>query len=102
MLPVTIDGAFIEEMYASQKGLCHWLGIPMDKQIGSHFKVSIDRLDNSNGYVPGNIVLCTWFANRARGTMTVEEFGTVLVLLRKVRRAPGVPPKKQNPRRRIG
>ena len=41
-------------------------GIPDDR-------MSLDRIDNSVGYAEGNIQLVTQFANRARGTLSVDE-----------------------------
>lgn len=34
----------------------------------------IDRVDNDEGYIPGNIVPCCGFCNRAKGTKSYEEF----------------------------
>jgi hypothetical protein len=34
----------------------------------------VDRLDPSQGYVPGNVVLCLFSANGAKGARTEEEF----------------------------
>lgn len=39
---------------------------------------SLDRIDPEQGYVFGNLVWSTNFANRARGDMPVREFAELL------------------------
>jgi hypothetical protein len=34
----------------------------------------IDRIDNTQGYIPGNVVPCCTQCNRAKGTLTHDEF----------------------------
>lgn len=40
------------------------------RQPGS---ISIDRIDNSKGYVPGNIRIVSWAANEAKSNLTDRE-----------------------------
>lgn len=61
-------------------GNCHYCGCP-PLQRGKHADFyghvlynGIDRVDNSAGYVPGNVVSCCYRCNRAKNTMTVEDF----------------------------
>jgi len=46
------------EIFDKQKGLCFYSRIPMIPMIGSDYKVSVERLNNSVGYILTNIVLC--------------------------------------------
>jgi len=75
-LTITIDD--IKSMWDSQDGKCHWLGIDMsleDVDIkNSPFAPSVERLDSTIGYVPGNVVLASRFANRGRGAYDNEDF----------------------------
>lgn len=65
----------LERMWSGQGGLCKWTKIQMvQARKSGHLKASLDRLNGDGGYTPDNVVLTTWFANRARGTMSVEEF----------------------------
>ena len=40
---------------------------------------TIDRIDNSKGYIPGNVRLVSWIYNRAKSSSTDEEVLTYLV-----------------------
>lgn len=75
-LTITIDN--IKDLWLKQNGRCYWLGIEMsleDLEIkDSPFAVSVERLDNSLGYVHGNVVLASRFANRGRGAYSREDF----------------------------
>lgn len=75
-LEITLDD--IKLLWEQQNGKCHWLNIDMsleDVMIkDSPFAVSVERLDNSLGYVPGNIVLASRFANRGRGAYNGSDF----------------------------
>jgi hypothetical protein len=62
--------------------VCPILGIPIiagkgrksDGLVGAtDNSPSIDRIDNSKGYVPGNIVVISWRANYLKNTATLEE-----------------------------
>lgn len=75
-LSISIDD--IKDLWHKQNGKCYWLGIDMsleDLEIkNSPFAVSVERLDNNLGYVHGNIVLASRFANRGRGAYNGEDF----------------------------
>lgn len=76
----TITAEWVLEQYSSQKQRCYWTGMemfPTDKPHAPR-KPSLDRLDATRGYDPDNVVLTTWFANRARGSLTVQEFTSII------------------------
>ena len=77
----------IKQIWEDQGGRCYWLNIEMsldDLSIkNSPFAPSVERLDNSFGYVPGNIALASRFANRGRGAYNEDDFGDRLDLLLK-------------------
>lgn len=61
-----------------QKGHCALTGKPFEKRSPEKGgiqddRMSLDRIDNSQGYYDGNVQLVTQFANRARGQMSIEE-----------------------------
>lgn len=72
-----IDASFLEELLQKQEGKCYWFGVPLNVEKHNNndfFNPSVDRLDNSKGYVKDNIVLSSRMANYARNNLTVEEF----------------------------
>lgn len=63
------------EILESQDHKCFYTGVPLVLDSASIYEsVSLDRLDNSKGYVPENVVLTTWRVNRAKSNMTSDEF----------------------------
>lgn len=53
---ITVDD--IHKLWKKQNGLCYYSKIPMVTQTCSNWQASLERLDNNNGYVIDNIVLC--------------------------------------------
>lgn len=75
-LTITIDD--IKDLWNKQDGRCYWLDIKMileDLEIkNSPFAPSVERLNNDLGYIRGNVVLASRFANRGRGAYDGEDF----------------------------
>lgn len=73
-----INVDYIKKIWQSQNGKCFWLNIPMKLNISGKetdlYKVSIDRLDCSKGYIKGNVVLASNFANRGRGNSNLQNW----------------------------
>ena len=78
-----LDAEYVRELFAAQRGLCHWLGIPIVPSVGFRDprRPSLDRLDNSIGYVRGNVVLSTMFANMGRSAADADTFRTFVAEL---------------------
>lgn len=66
---ITIDDIFIPEF-------CKYLNVPLTN-IQNSFKVptniSIDRIDSTKGYIPGNIQVISYLANRMKQEATQEQ-----------------------------
>lgn len=75
---ISIDAAYLRDIWEKQNGLCYWSGVPLEITRRSPWVVSLDRLDNSRGYEPGNVALASWLMNRARSNMTTEHFADAL------------------------
>lgn len=59
---------------------CFYCGAPpknlkrTKNSIAPFYYNGIDRIDNTAGYTPGNVVACCRICNRAKETLTVQEF----------------------------
>ena len=49
------------------------LKVQTESETHKHTGTSVDKVVAAAGYVPGNIVLCTYRANRIKGDMTLLE-----------------------------
>lgn len=54
---------------------CPYLEIELAICPGVHCATSpsLDRIDTARGYVPGNVEVISYAANRAKGALTIEE-----------------------------
>lgn len=64
---------YIAELYLDQKGICPITGHILSPYSGdwnqkNPYKMSIDRIDSSQGYIKGNVRLVTHWANNAKNT----------------------------------
>lgn len=76
--PCSITWQQLVAIWKRQGGLCAWTGLPMVEFTKSPWTVSVDRRDNALGYDECNVILTTWFANRARGATGEATFGRCL------------------------
>ena len=69
-LDVTIDEMYLIKQYSKQKGMCYWTGFPIDPygvyESPNPLAPSLERLDESKGYIPGNVVICLRLFNLGR------------------------------------
>lgn len=75
----------VKLLWELQNGCCYWLGVPLseDAELPDRhpLKPSLDRLDNSKGYIKDNVVITSTFANLGRSNTTVEDFSEFLNLI---------------------
>lgn len=83
--PVTLTVAELDATFIAQGGRCALSGIPLALPAtgngfvhqGHHpWKISLDRLDNSLGYVKGNVRVVAQMANLCRSNFTDEDVVT--------------------------
>lgn len=69
-------------LWEAQEGRCYWLKVPLlwgqEYPDRDPLKLSFERLDNSIGYMIGNVVLASNLANKGRGSASVERFSAIL------------------------
>lgn len=86
-LATDIDASYIDSMYASQDGKCALTGLDIhfkskDDYEKDPYQVSIDRLDDSKGYLKGNVQLVALCINYMRNTFSCEQVKEVVVRLK--------------------
>ena len=69
-LDVTIDEQYLIHQFAKQNGKCYWTDFPINPQgvfvSPNPLAPSLERLDESLGYVPGNVVIALRLFNLGR------------------------------------
>ena len=69
-LDVTIDEQYLIHQFIRQKGMCYWTDFPINPQgvfvSPNPLAPSLERLDESLGYVPGNVVIALRLFNLGR------------------------------------
>lgn len=85
--PSDLDGSYLVGLYHKQGGLCFYTGQPLIVAPRSSLTetISLDRLIPSDGYRKGNVVLCSFATNTAKGSLTEEEFYSFCETVLKVR-----------------
>lgn len=74
-----VDRAYLVNLWHEQQGRCAISGMPMQTQSGTReeknpYRASLDRVDNSQGYVRGNVrFVCHW-VNNAKSTWADHVF----------------------------
>lgn len=83
--PTDLDLSYLEELWRAQDGRCALSGLQMEmpstgevweKQFRDPFKPSLDRIDNRQGYVRGNVRFVCVIANLAKASFSDEELVT--------------------------
>lgn len=68
--------SYLIDLYNKQRGYCYYTGIKMKFAVGRACadSLSVDRVNPKRGYMKGNIVFCTYFANTAKGVLNQVKF----------------------------
>jgi hypothetical protein len=58
---------------------CPVFGVKLEVADGfvTDFSPTLDRIDNAKGYVPGNVMVVSWRANRLKADATFDELNRV-------------------------
>jgi hypothetical protein len=79
-LDFDIDLNYVYKLLLEQNGKCALTGWNLEftrggeKSRSNPMVCTIDRIDNSKGYIQGNIQLTCWVANKTKSTMSNSEF----------------------------
>ena len=77
-LDVTIDEVYLIKQFLKQNGKCYWTEFPINPQgvFEKHnpLSPSLERLDESKGYIPGNVVIALRLFNLGRQTCPEKKF----------------------------
>lgn len=73
-LEFSIDTKFMKELLAKQNNQCAYSGYELGKIGDGYLSPSIDRIDNSLGYIPGNVQWLSWRVNEMKKDMLPNEF----------------------------
>jgi hypothetical protein len=78
-LPCDLDAPYLVSVFHKQEGLCFYTKKPLQwdtrgQMYARRDSMSVDRLTPALGYTKGNIVLCTYTTNTAKGDRTEAEF----------------------------
>lgn len=75
-----IDIAYAWDLLEQQSNRCFFTGVPI-VAYGPHITASLDRIDRTQGYVPGNVQWVHKIVNIMRNIYSVEQFTKVGLLM---------------------
>jgi len=66
---------------------CPVFDLPLDYTVGNKFRhdlsPSLDRMDNSKGYIPGNVYVISWKANRIKSNANIHDLKKIISYMKK-------------------
>lgn len=71
---IKFDLSFENFVIVMSQPTCFYTGIPYK----SAKEISLERVDNSKGYVEDNVVSCNGYINMLKGDLSLEEIGVLL------------------------
>lgn len=80
-----IEFAITEQDISPLPTHCPILDIELDyysSKNGAHNIATIDRIDNSKGYIPGNVHIISLLANRVKGDINIEQLEKLLTYMK--------------------
>lgn len=69
-LECTVTAQFLWELFKIQEGRCGYTGLPIELNKNA----SLDRIDSTKGYTPGNVHWVLWDINRMKWNIPHQEF----------------------------
>ena len=85
-LDVTIDEMYLIKQFSKQDGMCYWTEFPLDPhgvyEKNNPLAPSLERLDESKGYIADNVVICLRLFNLGRQRCPENKFRGQIKLLK--------------------
>ena len=85
-LDVTIDEMYLIKQFSKQNGKCYWTEFPIDPhgvyEKNNPLAPSLERLDESKGYIADNVVICLRLFNLGRQRCPENKFRGQIKLLK--------------------
>ena len=85
-LDVTIDEFYLINQYKKQNGNCYWTEYPIDPygvyEKNNPLAPSLERLDESKGYIPDNVVIALRLFNLGRQRCPENKFRDQVIKLK--------------------
>lgn len=81
----SIDLNYLLNILEQQKEYCAITGLPLLHEQNSLYSVSIDRIDSSKGYVPGNVQLVCKFVNLGKSVHSNDEVRAFISAVRAIK-----------------
>ena len=80
-IPVSVNVLYLENLWKHQNGKCALTGIKMKQDIDAENMDtgSLDQIEPSMGYTEGNIQFVSVWANRAKTSLSMDEFRSRII-----------------------
>lgn len=65
---------YMYNLFKKQKGCCALSNVPMEINGNTNLRLSIDKIEHTEGYVEGNVQWTIFAVNRAKGDLTNDDF----------------------------
>jgi len=75
--------SFVEYKRLLKTKKCYYTGVEMVFEEGNPNCFSIDRVDASKGYIPGNVVACTVKFNQKKKDLTMDDLRMIFKKLKR-------------------
>lgn len=69
-LECSVNAEYLWNLFESQDGKCAYTGLPIELNKNA----SLDRIDSSTGYIPGNVHWVLWDINRMKWNIPHQDF----------------------------
>lgn len=83
---IFLDEDLLIKKFQDQNGMCYWSGLPLNEEFNSikhhPFAISVERLDNTQGYSYENTVLTRRIFNLGRMAFPEQDFHVVIEQLK--------------------